>query len=54
MDALKRLNADAAGTCHPTVINRARRWKALYRNDRSGRSPFAWGALCRSRYLPAL
>ena len=42
MDALKRLDGKAAD--HPTYgkfINRARRWKDLYRSDRGRRSLFA-------------
>ena len=38
MDALKRLDGEAAD--HLTSINRARRWKDLYRSDRGGRSMF--------------
>ena len=42
MDALKRLDGDAAGKPeYGKFINRARRWKDLYRGDRSGRSMFA-------------
>ena len=42
MDALKRLDGETADK--PTYIkfiNRARRWKDLYRSDRGGRSLFA-------------
>ena len=41
MDALKRLDGEAVGTPnYGKFINRARRWKDLYRSDR-GRSLFA-------------
>jgi hypothetical protein len=42
MDALKPLDGEAADkpTCGK-FINRARRWKDLYRSDRGGRSLFA-------------
>jgi hypothetical protein len=38
MDALKRLDGEAAD--HPKSVNRARRWKDLYRSDRGSRSVF--------------
>jgi len=38
MDALKRLDAEAAD--QPKSVNRARRWKDLYRRDGGGRSMF--------------
>ena len=42
MDALKRLDGDAANKpTYSKFINRARRWKDLYRSDRSGRPLFA-------------
>ena len=42
MDALKRLDGEAADKPnYGKFINRARRWKDLYRGDRSGRSLFA-------------
>jgi hypothetical protein len=41
MDALKHLDGEVPGTSHPTIINRVRRWKKLYCNDRGGRSLFA-------------
>ena len=42
MDALKRLDGEAADKpTYGKFINRARRWKDLYRGDRGGRSPFA-------------
>jgi hypothetical protein len=47
MDALKRLDGEAAN--HPNYgrfINRAQRWKDLYRADRRGRQPFGGGASC--------
>jgi hypothetical protein len=42
MDALKRLDGEAASMpTYGKFINRARRWKDLYRSDRGGRSLFA-------------
>ena len=42
MDALKRLDGETADNAtYGKFINRARRWKDLYRSDRGGRSPFA-------------
>jgi hypothetical protein len=42
MDALKRLNGEAADKPeYGKFINRARRWKDLYRSDRGGRSLYA-------------
>ena len=42
MDALKRLDGEAANKpTYGKFINRARRWKDLYRSDRGGRSLFA-------------
>src|SRR6186713_1237937 len=42
MDALKRLDGEAAEKpTYGKFINRARRWKDLYRSDRGGRSSFA-------------
>jgi hypothetical protein len=42
MEALKRLDGEAADKPeYGKFINRARRWKDLYRSDRSGRSLFA-------------
>jgi hypothetical protein len=42
MDALKRLDGEAADKpVYGKFINRARRWKDLYRTDRGGRSLFA-------------
>jgi len=42
MDALKRLDGEAADKpTYGKLINRARRWKDLYRSDRGGRSLFA-------------
>ena len=42
MDALKRLDGEAAEKpTYGKFINRARRWKDLYRSDRGGRSLFA-------------
>ena len=42
MDALKRLDGETAGKpAYGKFINRARRWKELYRSDRGGRSLFA-------------
>lgn len=42
MDALKRLDGEAAGKPeYGKFINRARRWKDLYRGQRGGRSLFA-------------
>jgi hypothetical protein len=42
MDALKRLDSEAANKpTYGKFINRARRWKDLYRSDRGGRSLFA-------------
>lgn len=42
MEALKRLDGDAATKPqYGKFINRARRWKDLYRKDRPGRSVFA-------------
>jgi hypothetical protein len=42
MDALKRLDGEAADKPeYGKFINRARRWKDLYRSDRGGRSMFA-------------
>ena len=38
IDALKKLDSEAAGQPHyRKLINRAERWKALYRNERGGR-----------------
>jgi hypothetical protein len=42
MDALKRLDGEAAEKpTYGKFINRARRWKDLYRGDRGGRALFA-------------
>ena len=42
MDALKRLDGEAADKpTYGKFINRARRWKDLYRSDRGGRPLFA-------------
>jgi hypothetical protein len=42
IDALKRLDGEAAGRPnYGKFINRARRWKDLYRASDHGRSPFA-------------
>ena len=42
MDALKRLDGETAEKpVYGKFINRARRWKDLYRGDRGGRSLFA-------------
>ena len=42
MDALKRLDGEVAEKpTYGKFINRARRWKDLYRSDRGGRSLFA-------------
>jgi hypothetical protein len=42
IDALKRLDGEAADKpTYVKFINRARRWKDLYRSDRGGRSLFA-------------
>ena len=42
MDALKQLDGEAARQAHyGKLINRAERWKALYRNERRGRSLIA-------------
>jgi hypothetical protein len=42
LDALKRLDGEAADKPnYSKFINRARRWKDLYRSDRRGRSLFA-------------
>jgi len=42
MDALKRLDGEAADKpTYSKFINRARRWKDLYRGDRGGRPLFA-------------
>ena len=42
MDALKRLDGEAADKpVYGKFINRARRWKDLYRSDRGGRPLFA-------------
>jgi hypothetical protein len=42
MDALKRLDGEAANKpTYGKFINRARRWKDLYRGDRGGRPLFA-------------
>ena len=42
MDALKRLDGEAADMpTYGKFINRARRWKDLYRSDRGGRPLFA-------------
>ena len=42
MDALKRLDGEAANNpSYSKFINRARRWKDLYRSDRGGRPLFA-------------
>jgi hypothetical protein len=42
LDALKRLDGKAADTpSYGKFINRARRWKDLYRSDRGRRSLFA-------------
>jgi hypothetical protein len=41
MDALKRLDGGAASVPnYGKFINRAQRWKDLYRKDRGGRSSF--------------
>jgi hypothetical protein len=42
MDALKRLDGDVANKpAYGTYINRAHRWKDLYRSDRGGHFLFA-------------
>ena len=42
MDALKRLDGEVANKpTYGKFINRARRWKDLYRSDRGGRPLFA-------------
>jgi hypothetical protein len=42
MNALKQLDGEAAGKPnYSKFINRARRWKDLYRGDRGGRPLFA-------------
>jgi hypothetical protein len=42
MDALKQLDGEAASRPeYGKFINRARRWKDLYRGDRGGHSPLA-------------
>jgi hypothetical protein len=42
MDALKRLDGEAAEKpTYSKFINRARRWKDLYRSDRGGRPLYA-------------
>lgn len=42
IDALKRLDGEAAALpTYGKFINRARRWKDLYRSDRGGRPLFA-------------
>ena len=42
MDALKRLDGEAAAKpTYGKFINRARRWKDLYRSERGGRPLFA-------------
>jgi hypothetical protein len=42
MDALKRLDGETADKpAYGKFVNRARRWKDLYRTDRGGRSMFA-------------
>src|SRR5689334_5645257 len=42
IEALKRLDGEVANThTYGKFINRARRWKDLYRSDRGGRSLFA-------------
>jgi hypothetical protein len=42
IDALKRLDGEAADLpTYGKFINRARRWKDLYRSDRGGRPLFA-------------
>jgi len=42
MDALKRLDGETVDKpTYGKFINRARRWKDLYRSDRGGRSLFA-------------
>ena len=42
MDALKRLDGEVAEKpTYGKFINRARRWKDLYRSDRGGRPSFA-------------
>jgi len=47
MDALRRLDGEAARTpSYRKFINRAQRWKDLYRPDRRGRGPFGRGAPC--------
>jgi hypothetical protein len=47
MDALKRLDGEAANRpSYGRLINRAQRWKDLYRPDRRGRQLFARGASC--------
>ena len=47
MDALKRLDGEAANNPnYGKFINRARRWKDLYRADRRGRQLFGRGASC--------
>jgi hypothetical protein len=47
MDALKRLDGEAANRPgYGKFINRAQRWKDLYRADRRGGQPFGRGASC--------
>ena len=47
MDALKRLDGEAANSPnYGKFINRAQRWKDLYRSDRRGRQLFGRGASC--------
>ena len=47
MDALKRLDGEAATRpSYGKFINRAQRWKDLYRSDRRGRQLFGRGASC--------
>ena len=42
IDALKRLDGEAANKpTYGKFINRARRWKDLYRSERGGRAQFA-------------
>ena len=47
MEALKRLDGEAASSPnYNKFINRAQRWKDLYRADRRGRQLFGRGASC--------
>ena len=47
MDALKRLDGEAATRpSYGKFINRAQRWKDLYRSDRRSRQLFGRGASC--------